>query len=303
MLVDEAVNETLNYVRSRGFSRNTVEWYKMVLKQFKKYVLAEGVDYVEDIQFQTLNSYIEHTRSRPRLDGKPGKLSVSTLNTHIKSIRGMFNYLSLAEKIKSNPAAKVKYFKKKQAVIIGFSDDQIKAMVSVIPDTFTGRRNKLLIRILLDCGLRISEALGIRVRDIYFDQKLVKVLGKGQKERLVPFGEMTKKELLDWISAHSLAEDDRIFFSICRKTLTTAAVRNFLRKYGQKAGIKGVRVSPHTFRHTFAIMFLRNGGNPFVLQRILGHSTLEMTQRYVNLLVEDLQREHAKFGPGDRFEF
>ncbi|MCL6478780.1 MAG: site-specific integrase [Peptococcaceae bacterium] len=85
--------------------------------------------------------------------------------------------------------------------------------------------------------------------------------------------------------------------------MTTAAVRNFLREYGQKAEIKGVRVSPHTFRHTFAIMFLRNGGNPFVLQRILGHSTLEMTQRYVNLLVEDLQREQAKFGPGDRFDF
>ncbi|HOV80124.1 MAG TPA: tyrosine-type recombinase/integrase [Bacillota bacterium] len=303
MLIDEAVNETLNYIRSRGFSQNTVEWYTMALKQFKKYVTDEGVDHVEDVQFKMLNDYIEYTCSRPRLDDKPGRVSASTVNAHIKSIRGMFNYLQLAGKIQFNPAVKVKYLKKKQTVIVGFFNEQVKAMVSVIPDTFAGRRNKLLIRVLLDCGLRISEALEIRVGDIYFEQKLLKVFGKGQKERLVPFGEKTEKELRNWIAAHSLSDSDRIFFSQYHRTLTTAAVRSFLREYGRGAEIKGVRVSPHTFRHTFAIMFLRNGGNPFVLQRILGHSTLEMTKRYVNLFVEDLQREHALYGPGDRFNF
>jgi integrase/recombinase XerD len=276
----------------------------MGLRSFARYFKEKNMLNIEEVDFKFLQEYLEYTRTRPRLDGKSGSLSISTVNTYIKTLRGCFKYLYNVGNIQENPAEKIKYLKKKHSIIASFSAGQVNALVSAIPvNTFTGRRNRLLIRLLLDCGLRISEALGIRVKDVYYDEKLLKVTGKGNRERLIPFGEKTKAGFKRWIEENTLTDNDRVFFSTYRDSITTSAIRMFLRSYGLKAGLKGVRVSPHIFRHTFAVMFLRNGGNPFVLQRILGHSTLEMTQRYVNLLIEDLQREHEKYGPGDRFDF
>ncbi|KFD41982.1 hypothetical protein DK28_0202020 [Peptococcaceae bacterium SCADC1_2_3] len=301
MLISEATQETISYIKSRGFSPNTIEWYEMGLRLFSKYLAGQKINDIEDIIFSDLQEYLNYLQTRPRMDGKAGKLSTSTINSHIKVLRGCFKCLQLNRKVTENPAKDIKYFKKEYRVINSFSPEQLKSLFSVISrDTFTGQRNRLLFLVLIDCGLRISETIGIQVDDIYFDQRLIKVMGKGRKERFVPFGRYLEEELQLWIQTHKLANKDRIFFSQRRKSITSAAIRAHLKQYGKQADIKGVEVRPHVFRHTFAIMFLRNGGNPLILQRILGHATLDMTQRYCNLLVEDLQREHDKFGPGDK---
>lgn len=302
MQLQKATTTTIKYMKSRGLSPATLDGYGMGLRLFSRYLKERGIKAIDEVAYQDMIEYINYLQTRPRLDGKPGNLATETINSHIKALRGMFQYLHAAGALAHNPAEKITYFRNKRRVIKSFSSDQLKALFSVIPTTFSGRRDRLLFLLLLDCGLRISEALGLRAKDIFFGDKLMKVLGKGSKERLVPFGLKLKSGLESWIEEHSLSEERYIFFCQGKKSVTSACIRNHLRRYGQQAGITGVRVRPHIFRHTFAVFFLRNGGNPFVLKRILGHTTLYMTERYVDLLVEDLQREHAQFGPGDRLE-
>jgi integrase/recombinase XerD len=303
MHIETAISETLVYAENR-LAHTTIKNYTSGLGFLKDYLNDNNITEVEDISFEILQNYIQYLRTRPRMDGKSGNVQISTINAHIKAMRICFRYLKKSGKIYEDPSKEIDYIKSKWPIINSLSEIQIKKLVSIIPnDTFVGTRNRLIIHTLLDCGVRISEATGISVEDIDFDRKLIKVLGKGNKERLVPFGETLKVKLKNWINDNRLTCKDKIFFSKHRSTFTDAAIRNYLKKYGKEANIKEVNVRPHVFRHTFAVMFLRNGGSPFVLQLILGHNTLSTTRRYVNLLVEDLQREHGQFGPGDKFNF
>ncbi|RJO63151.1 MAG: hypothetical protein C4542_00465 [Dehalococcoidia bacterium] len=304
MLISDVINQTLSYAKSRGFAQETLKGYSTCLHLTLKYLTKRGIKEIEDVTYQILEDYINYLKERSRLDFKPGTVSISTINKHIKAIRGCFKYLHQTKRIKENPSENLTYFRRVQKVINSFSVEQLHVLLSVIPiNTFIGQRERLLILTLVDCGLRISEALALQVNNIFFDQHVIKVYGKGSKERLVPFGRNAEKAMRQWIMAHSLTNEDRIFFSRRRKTITGSGVRMHLRRYGRKAGIKNVEVRPHIFRHTFAVMFLRSGGNLFILQRIMGHVSLDMTQRYCNLLIEDLQKEHRKHSPGDKLKW
>lgn len=302
MDIEKAAQELLVYLEGQGYSIHSLEWYRVSLRQFKKFLAGTGIRTVEEITQQILYDYLLYLRNRPKMDGKPGKLSISAINNGIKAIKGLFRYLcEVIETLPDNPTKKLKYLKSKHTVINSYTEAQVRAILSVISQkTFSGQRNSMLIQLLVDTGLRISEALSIRIKEIDFDKSLIKVvMGKGGKERMVPFGGNSKMLLERWIIAQSLIETNKIFFGKGTDKLSTASIRTSFRRYGKKAGLT-ISVRPHLFRHTFALMFLRNGGQIFALQKILGHSTLEMTRHYVNMLTEDLQREYERCGPGDK---
>jgi integrase/recombinase XerD len=148
----------------------------------------------------------------------------------------------------------------------------------------------MVASLLLDTGLRISEALGLRKQDIDFDNLVLKVYGKGSKERLVPMSLELRKMLFRWNQKPSC---DLVFAT---RTATKMTVRNFQRDFkelGKRLKFTWVRMSPHTCRHTFACEYLRRGGNLEFLRRILGHSSILTTQKYLRSLgVEDLQAAH-----------
>jgi site-specific recombinase XerD len=164
-------------------------------------------------------------------------------------------------------------------------------------------RERLLIGILLDAGLRLGELADLRVDDIVADGYL-RVRGKGNKERLVPLGAVSQARLAAYLRRGRPrpvgARVDHVFLARDGRPMTAAAIQHVLRRLGGRAGLDGVRTNPHTFRHTFAKLYLLNGGDLFSLQRILGHATLDMVRRYVSLSEADLVARHRAASPADR---
>ncbi len=166
--------------------------------------------------------------------------------------------------------------------------------------THIGARNHLIIMLLYDGGFRVSELLNIRLEDLRVHEGCIRVLGKGQKQRLVPISGLTKKEIIHFLNRFRPPKRDDTDYLFSRANgdpLSVNAVQQLLKRLGKTAGIAGVRCSPHTFRHSFATQFLANGGNVFALKDIMGHSSLQTTLKYTHLQVEDLKNQHNKFSP------
>lgn len=182
--------------------------------------------------------------------------------------------------------------KEEQKILPTLTAQDIARLLQDRPKLFSGHRLHALCCLLLDSGLRIDEALGLRREHVDLDNLLVRVRGKGRKDRVVPMSLELRKVLFRFLTKHQF---DLVFAT---RGGTKQRQRNVLRDFkllGNRLGITGVRFSFHTVRHTFAVNYVRAGGNVFYLQRILGHSTLEMTNRYVRSLgIEDLQAVHER---------
>ena len=179
-------------------------------------------------------------------------------------------------------------------VLPTFTEQQIRLLVAWKPKGKYQRRLHLFVLFLLDTGCRISEALGLRVSEIDFDNLLVTLDGKGRKQRVVPFSFELRKALFRYCTDCN-RKPESLLFANCTETLLGR--RNILRDVKllcPKLGFKPPARTLHAFRHTFAVNYLRWGGSVFHLQKVLGHSSLEMTRRYANLVTADLQAVHER---------
>jgi site-specific recombinase XerD len=156
--------------------------------------------------------------------------------------------------------------------------------------------------LLLDTGARVSEIANLKFKDVDFNNGCLHVLGKGNKERIIPFGRRVAKILLRYRVKHRPEPmcTDRFFLISDGRPMTVNRIEHLVRQYGSKAGIE--RCYCHKFRHTFAVTYLRNGGDVFSLQKILGHSSLEIVKLYVNLADKDVKECHKKFSPADNLD-
>jgi len=164
----------------------------------------------------------------------------------------------------------------------------------------------VIILTLLDTGLRVNELINLKIDNVWLEEGIIKVLGKGNKERLVPVGKQIRRLLWRYIT-HYRPEParpnlDNLFLTRDGRSLTKNRVDSMMKHYGERARLSGIRCSPHTLRHTFAVTYLRNGGDVFSLQRILGHSSLEMTRRYCELADVDIEKAHALASPVDNLK-
>lgn len=186
---------------------------------------------------------------------------------------------------------KVPKLKEEQRILPTFTTDDVRRFVRFRPKGFQQSRAHVFVLLLLDTGARKSEALGLRWDEVDMDNMLLKLHGKGAKDRLVPFSFELRRHLYHWrkISRWDLVFPTRNGMSIER--------RNGLRAVHclcERLGIKRPERTIHALRHTFAVNYLRRGGSVFHLQKVLGHSSLEMTRRYANLVTEDLQAVHER---------
>jgi integrase/recombinase XerD len=168
--------------------------------------------------------------------------------------------------------------------------------------TYTGFRDYVLMILMLDTGIRVSEALGLTIQSFNYEQKTILVpasVAKNKKDRILPLSKKTAKIINILIKENSALKErcDNIFITYYGEKLMPNVIRGRLRDYGKQAEITGVRVSPHTFRHTFAKFYILNGGDAFTLQRILDHSTMNMVRKYIQMNNEDIKLQHNQFSP------
>jgi site-specific recombinase XerD len=268
--------------------------------------LSTDVTQIGAGEIRTLILYLQQKRcfsNHPYSKAQQRGLSGHTINTYMRSIRAFWSWLVEEEIIVSNPFSKLKIPKPPKKVMSTFSEYQIESLLGVICGSAEGHRNMIVILTLLDTGLRVNELINLKMDNVWLEEGLIKVLGKGNKERLVPIGKQIRKLLWRYINQYrpepAQPKLDNLFLTQDGRPLTKNRVETIMKHYGQTAGLTGVRCSPHTLRHTFAINFLRNDGDVFSLQKILGHSSLEMTRRYCELANVDIKKAHAIASPVD----
>jgi site-specific recombinase XerD len=222
-------------------------------------------------------------------------LSATSVNTYLRGLKAYVRWLHQEELLKE--AFKVQFLRTESKVLATLNPEQMARLIAFRPKGVNQTRTHTAALLMLDGGYRVSELLGLPLEGCDFDNLVVKVRGKGNKQRLVPMSMDMRKVLYRYAAKHS--GPGRLLFGTRNNTLVT--VRNFERDFkaiGAKLSITGVRFSPHTLRHTFAVQYLRAGGNLFYLSKILGHTSVTTTQKYLQSVgVDDLQAVHDKLSP------
>lgn len=222
-----------------------------------------------------------------------------------EQLTALGNWLVLEGAIETNPMARLKAPKVPEDEITPFTDAQLDALYRAARSRLYPRRNVAILDLLLDTGMRANELCTLTVGAIDWQEWSCTVHGKGNKDRSVPFGRRVKASLWKYLQEQGERSGSAPLFIGERghtpgETLTPSGLHHIIQHLGKAAGLENVRCSPHTFRHTFAVSFLRNGGQEFTLMRILGHTSLTMTRRYVALARADIQAQHARCSPVDR---
>jgi len=184
-----------------------------------------------------------------------------------------------------------------------FDERQVSALIAASHKTLHPKRDYAMVCFLLDTGMRATELCELRMSGVDMSARKCIVLGKGNKHRSVYFGRQTAKALWNYLREEEREQGSPVFLSDrgsgTGEPLTRSGLLQLIERLGKAAHVEAVRCSPHTFRHTFAVTFLRNGGNVFSLQQILGHTSLQMTNRYVAVSQGDLEKQRRQFSPVD----
>lgn len=232
-----------------------------------------------------------------------------TVFSYYQHIGSFFHWLVGEEIIAASPLDRVgrPVYKKEQ--IQPFTPAQVAELIRAARRYPNATRNELLVRLPYSSGIRVSEMCGLRISDVDFSGPRLRVLGKGNKYRTVAFGRKVARLLWKYLDEEPHDnEDDWLLWSErgINEPLNRRSVQKIIQRLGQRAGIKGVRCSPHTLRHTFGTQFIRgdgtHGGQPFALKEILGHTTLKTTMDYVALAQTDVENSHRRFNPDDRLD-
>lgn len=313
--LDGLVDSYLMCCQAEGKSPKTIEWYWANLKRLCHFLRRRGYSLrVEDIgvaEIREFVHYLQHeavrwANSRHIKDGS--NLSPYSVQGYARSIKAFWSWLTLEGYVSQNVMYRLRLPKVPKKVVATFTPEQINNLLRAVDvRTAKGFRDRLIMLVLLDTGIRLSELVGLRLEDVDFEQSCFLVRGKGNKERIVPFGAQVRRALWRYLSHFREGLDGpeahEVFVSEQGYGLRSRAVQSMLRRLGQRAGISRVRCSPHTFRHTFAKQYLMYGGDVFSLQRILGHSSLEVVKMYVNLASSDISTQHRRFSPADNMCF
>ncbi len=293
---------------TEGKSPKTIEWYTTNLKRFARFLENNQLPgSISEIGVVEARQFISHLQTGVKRwedhynikDDKP--LSAFSVQGYARTIKAFWSWLLNEEYISHNPMAGLKLPKTPKKVISTFSQEEIQRMLnSIIRTTHRGFRNHTMILLLLDTGIRLSELINLQVDDLDFLQSCFLVRGKGRKERVVPMSAKVFKVLLKYQKLWRPVSDSPYFFIDQHgRPLTRFVVAHRMKIYYIRSGITAGKCTPHVLRHSFAIQFLRNGGDVFSLQRILGHSSLDMTRHYAELADSDVEKKMKAYSPAE----
>lgn len=303
IVFSKAIDGYFLAAQARHLSSHTLDDYANTFRKFSLFLET-------DPDISTITPHIVADFMRVQT------VSNKTILNYLIGLSSFWHWASDERLVPVNIISQVPKPKPEKPAISEFSLAEIKAMLSSLEksrpfgrpgkDQTTNTlqnstRNRAIILLLLDTGLRASEICALKISDLNIRNATLKTLGKGKKERIIPFSPRTGQAIWKYMATRKNDRaNDPLFITITGHPLDRDQLRRLLERIGRRAQVPGVH--PHRFRHTFAINYLRNGGDSFTLQLLLGHSTMEMVRTYLNLASADLENGHRRASPVDNWK-
>jgi integrase/recombinase XerC len=302
--IKQAIDGFLLNCKVEGKSWGTIDCYADKLKGFYWYATNYNwPDDILEITTQRLREFLVYLRETPhRFNSKCPRamrpVNNTTIQKYYRALSALFNWSINEDILETNPLVRIKVPRAERKVVKALDSTEVNQLISSLPDTFDGLRNKAIILVLVDCGLRLGELLNIKMGDINIEQQLMRVDGK-TGERVVRYGNTTWEALKRYLKLRKKVngQNDSLWLTKKGITLKDSSVETLFIKLRKRTGIY---VHPHLLRYTFATMWLKNGGESLMLQRLLGHTTLMMTNRYCQAVGSyDAVESHKLYSPVD----
>ncbi len=297
---DQRINDFLLWLRvERGRAASTLESYKRDLMKFEHWIAGQNLS-IESIKEPDIIKFLRHLQSKG--------FAQSTVARTMVSVRSFFKFLAVEELRTDNPTESVELPRVSRGLPKPISESEVNAILSSVEgDSAAARRDKAILEILYGTGARISEVVHLSLGDIDSYEGLLKLLGKGNKERIVPLGSYAMRALLHWLEPEgrgmfepeewsSRDDSEAVFLNRRGGRLTRQGGWGIVKKYGALVGL-GARLSPHTLRHCCATHMLEHGADIRTVQELLGHASITTTQIYTKVSREQLVEAYRSAHP------
>jgi integrase/recombinase XerD len=292
--IDYQIEDFLGHCKSKGLSVKSIKSYNMTLQLMTQYMEDRGITDAENIRAGDIDSYIRWLTERSNLRRENKPVSKITINGYIRNMKVFFNWMVEFEYIRKSPL-RIKQFKVEREPLQFVGDKDFKKLLQMMDKSkYPEYRDSVIIQVLLDTGMRIGETLTLKDENINFRNNSFYLewdKTKGKKSRTVYFGEKTRKVLKTWLRHRDLLIENTeyIFPNQFGEEFHINTFERNLRMYQQRIGLTGI--TPKTFRNNFAKRFLMNGGDIFTLSKILGHSSVTVTEKaYLDLTDDDIRQ-------------
>ena len=287
--MDKSVLKGYNYYlrMERAMSQNTVASYCSDVEKFLKFYRGR----IEDVSVADIEEYIQSREA----------LSERSQARVLSSLKSFFDWLVMDKVIKDNPCDRVDAPKIGRYLPNVLSEEEVTALIdSVQLDAWQGVRDKAILEVLYGCGLRVSEAVALQISCVFLKEGFIRVIGKGNKERLVPLGEMAVEAINAYLDVRPNPDDavssDILFLNRFGRSLSRVSMFNMIKRQAVATGIRK-EISPHTFRHSFATHLLEHGADLRVVQEMLGHESISTTEIYTHIDNSTWQKQILEHHP------
>ena len=294
--MQEFLKEYLTYVRlEKNLSENSVLSYKNDLSKFIMYLKKTGIEDLNKVTPLTISEYFNKQR---RLE-----MSGSTSSRYLSALKGFFSYLYDQSYVENDPTDILKSSRRRRKLPSVLTVNEINKIFKC-PDTSTllGLRDRAMLELCYSSGLRVSELINLKINDLLFGDEVIRVLGKGSKQRIVPVGKSAVKWVTEYLKSarpsleNKIRSQNIIFLNRRGTKLSRMGIWKIFNRYTKEAGIKK-EVHPHTFRHSFATHLVEGGADLRAVQEMLGHSDISTTQIYTHIDRDFVKQVHKDFHP------
>ncbi|UCH66164.1 MAG: site-specific tyrosine recombinase XerD [Ignavibacterium sp.] len=294
--MEQFLKEYLSVLRlERNLSENTIISYKNDLTSLLNFLGQKNIVDPSQISIDHITNFF---KSLNKLD-----LSSTTSARYFSSIKGFFNYLSINKYIKDNPVERLSAPKLSKNLPVVLTVEEINSIINLpVTNTTLGLRDKALLELLYACGTRVTEIITLKISDLFFNEEIIRVFGKGSKERIVPIG----SSAIHWVDEYllksrpllekKLKSENIVFLNNRGMKLSRMGVWKIINRYTIESGVKR-EVHPHTFRHSFATHLLEGGADLRAVQEMLGHADISTTQIYTHIDRDYIKQVHKEFHP------
>ncbi len=277
----------------KSLSENTIDAY---LKDIQKFVDFSKIDNPTNVKQSDIRAFIDDMNDVKRM-------SVNSQARILSGIKSFFKYLLVHDILDNDPSAMIETPKIGRKLPSVLTPEEVNDLINAVDlDSETGYRNRAILETLYGCGMRVSELVHLRMTDVHYDEGYMKIKGKGDRERLVPIGRSVKDSIILYVQNYRChlkidkKDENTLFLNRRGKMMTRVMVFTIIKNLAKSIGLKK-KISPHTFRHSFATQLLEGGADLKAIQEMLGHESITTTEVYTHLDKEYLRDTIQRFHP------